>query len=199
MNRQVFVIHGGNAYDSYEKYFISLRNKQVTLEDLRRTDWKMMLQQKLGDEFEVYVPSMPSKQNAKYAEWKIWFEKFVPFMEPNVILVGHSLGAIFLAKYLSENAYPVTIRATLLVGAPFNTLTNHPLADFNLGTDLTLLSKQAGEIFLYHSKDDNVVPYSNFQDYQHALPDARAFSFNDRGHFVGEHFPEILETIRSLA
>ncbi len=199
MNRQVFVIHGGNAYDSHKEYMIALQNKQVSLEDLRTTDWKMTLQQKLGSAFEVYCPAMPNKQNAKYAEWKIWFEKFVPFMEPNVILIGHSLGAIFLAKYLSENIFPVTIRATLLVGAPFNTPTNHPLADFNLGAVLSLLSKQAGDVFLYHSKDDQIVPYSNFQDYQQALPNTHLFSFEDRGHFRDEKFPEIIESIHTFA
>ncbi len=198
MKPQMFVVHGGNAYDSYEEYLQQLKAKTVDLKDLRAVDWKMTLQQQLQDTFEVYAPAMPNKQNAKYIEWKIWFEKYIPFMQPDIVFIGHSLGAIFLAKYLSENIFPLPIRATFLVGAPFNTATNHPLADFNLGTDLSLLTKQAGTLSLYHSTDDEIVPYKNLQDYQRALPDARVFSFVDRGHFRGEHFPEILEAVRCM-
>ena len=71
MHKQVFVIHGGQARDSYEDYLEHLIKRAVTLGDLRRVDWKRTLAQKLGEEYEVYHPQMPNKENAKYAEWKI--------------------------------------------------------------------------------------------------------------------------------
>jgi predicted alpha/beta hydrolase family esterase len=50
---------------------------------------------------------MPCRENASYPAWKIWFEKIFPYLnEENIIIVAHSLGGIFISKYLSENAFP---------------------------------------------------------------------------------------------
>ncbi|MEK7632861.1 MAG: alpha/beta fold hydrolase [Patescibacteria group bacterium] len=193
---QLFVIHGGDAFDSYEEYLADLGSRTAHLERMKPGGWKMNLQKHLGEGFDVYVPSMPNKDNAKYAEWKMWFAKIVPLMADDVILVGHSLGGIFLAKYLSEETFPKRIRATFLIAAPFNTPTEHPLADFILPDDLGGLQKQGGAIFLYHSIDDVVVPYSNAESYQLALPEVTFRSFTDRGHFNQDRFVEIEEDIR---
>jgi len=200
MKQQIWVIHGGNAFERYEDYLAALKAKSdITLERLRSSDWKMSLETCLGSEFEVYAPHMPNKQNAKYLEWKIYFEKLIPLMNAEVLLIGHSLGGIFLAKYLSEELFPKKILGTLLVAAPFNTPTHHPLADFVLGDRFTLFAQQAEKILLYQSEDDVVVPYSNVNEYQRVLPQAILRRFLDRGHFNGSTFPEIVEDIRMLS
>ncbi|MES2225816.1 MAG: alpha/beta hydrolase [Patescibacteria group bacterium] len=200
MKTQIFTIHGGHARNSYEEYLEWLRNKEVDLEYLRgeSKDWKGYLGERLGDSYEVYSPQMPCKENAKYAEWKIWFEKFVPYMEDGVILIGHSLGGIFLAKYLSENSFPKKIAATFLVATPYNTPTEHPRADFNILGPLLRFEEQCGEIFLYHSKDDQIVPFSNFERYQKDLPGAHLRIFDKAGHFNDEELPEILIDIKGI-
>lgn len=106
MKTQVVVIHGGDPFNTYEEYLTFLKNKELTLERLRRKDWKVPFENNLGEQYEVLAPAMPNKQNAKFSEWKLWFEKVTPLLNNEVILVGHSLGGIFLTKYLSENAYP---------------------------------------------------------------------------------------------
>ena len=103
MKQQVFVIHGGTAFDTYEEYISYLQKKEVSLEKLLGRDWKLNLQDNLGSDYEVFLPKMPNAQNAVYKEWCIWFEKYLPLLDDGVILVGHSLGAVFLAKYLSEH------------------------------------------------------------------------------------------------
>lgn len=103
-----------------------------------------------------------------------------------------------MAKYLSENEYPKKIKAVFLVAPPYNTKDIHPLVDFILSTSLNKFSKQAKEIFIYHSKDDQVVPFSNCLDYQKDLPEAYIKVFEDRQHFNQESFPEIVEDIKSL-
>lgn len=198
MKQQVFVIHGGNAFETYEEYISYLQNAEVTLERLQFKDWKKNLAEMLGENFEVISPRMPSAMNARYSEWKIWFEKCIPLLSDDVIFVGHSLGGIFLAKYLSENVYPKPIKATFLVAAPYNTESEHPLVDFIISNDLSLFESQGGDICLYHSTDDFVVPYSNFIAYQNALPNARAYSFDDKNHFLQAEFPELVAEIRKL-
>lgn len=199
MPQQIFIIHGGDAFDTYEQYVAYLKSKKVTLEKLRsRRGWKDTLGKALGTRAEVFNPRMPNANNAKYAEWKLWFEKIIPLMKPGVILIGHSLGGIFLAKYLSEETFPKKIKATFLVAAPFNSATQHPLADFNLSGSLEKFERQGGKIFLYHSTGDKIVPFSNVKMYRAGLPSATLRAFSGRGHFLEERFPELEKDVKSL-
>ncbi len=90
------------------------------------------------------------------------------------------------------------IKATLLVAAPYNALDDHPYVDFNILTDLSDLERQGGEIILYHSKDDESVPFSNFERYHKELPSAQTRIFEDRKHFNDATFPEIVADIVAL-
>ena len=142
---------------------------------------------------------MPNYANARYLEWKIWFEKLIPFLEDEVTLVGHSLGGIFLVKYLSENSFPKRVRAIFLVASPYDTEgTDDSLVDFTLLRAPGNLTEQSGKIFLYHSEDDPIVPFSNLRKYEKELPSAKVRILKDRGHFLQEEFPELVEDIKGL-
>ncbi|PJA63702.1 MAG: hypothetical protein CO160_02405 [Candidatus Portnoybacteria bacterium CG_4_9_14_3_um_filter_43_11] len=152
----------------------------------------------LGNRFDVLFPKMPNPMNAKYDEWKILFEKIAPLLDNNVILIGHSLGAIFLVKYLSENKFPKNILATLLVSPPYDDEDmEESLGDF-VPKSLDKLNKQGGKIFIYQSKDDKVVPSSHLEKYKKALPNAIIREFKKRGHFDQPKFPELIKDIKGL-
>lgn len=199
--RQVVVIHGGHTFDTYEAYMQYL--KEYTVESLdyyRKVGWKGVLQEQLGEAYDVVMPSMPCKQNAKYTEWTIWFEKLLPLLTYDVVLVGHSLGGIFLAKYLAEHTVAYTIRATFLIAAPYDVDANEEsLADFVLPGNLSGFAAQGGSIFLYQSSDDPVVPCASVSQYEAMLPQATVRMFQDRGHFNQETFPELVDDIKKLA
>ena len=58
------------------------------------------------------------------------------------------------------------------------------------------LEQHAEQIFIYHSTDDDIVPYTHAQKIWSHLPKAKLITFTDRGHFFGqERFPELLENI----
>jgi hypothetical protein len=78
MKKQVVVIHGGDTFDSYEDYLTFLNAFEVDKESLFLKDWKSTLQSELGENYEVLCLQMPNMFNAKYLEWKIWFEKYIP-------------------------------------------------------------------------------------------------------------------------
>lgn len=196
MKQQILAIHGGDTFETYEQYLNKLRSIDLDLNRAIFKGWKHRLQEDLGDAFEVIQPRMPNANNAKYLEWKIWFEKHIPFIQDGVILIGHSLGGIFLAKYLSEEIFPKQIRATLLIAAPFET-SQHAIADFALEIPLRNLEEQAGKIILFQSEDDDIIPYSHVESYVHALPNAQLMTFKDRGHFHAEAFPELIEVIKN--
>ncbi|MBU1292772.1 alpha/beta hydrolase [Patescibacteria group bacterium] len=195
--KQLVFIHGGETFDTYDAYLEAL--KDWTYEPFKEFGerWKATLGDKLGEEWEVFTPTMPSKYNAKYIEWSIWFEKVLPYLNDGVSFVGHSLGGIFLAKYLSEHTLPVSVHTVWLIAAPFDADdSEYSLADFVLPESLELFSKQVQHIFVYHSEDDPIVPFSALQKYTDKLPGAIARVFSDRGHFLQPEFPELIESIK---
>lgn len=195
---QVLVIHGGDSFATQEEYLAYLESCTVELSDGSGKGWKAGLADALGAEYHVTLPRMPNSLNAKYEEWKIWFEKYIPLLEDGAVLVGHSLGGSFLAKYLSKEEFPKRIGGTFLVAPPYDQDDGRKLVEFDAPASLALLEKQGGEIFLYHSKDDPVVEFSELAKFQAALPSAHVRVFEDRGHFLQDEFPELVEDIRNL-
>jgi hypothetical protein len=175
-----------------------LRGYRIDIEryKIRRDDWKPWLRDKLGEGYEVILPVMPNKSNAQFDEWKIWFEKLSPFLNDDVVLVGHSLGGAFLAKYLSENKFPKKVKAVFLVGAVYDLdADGYSLASFRLPAQLDLQTKK---IYLYHSEDDPVVPFSTLGKYKKALSSVETRVFTDRGHLNQEEFPELAQDILNI-
>jgi uncharacterized protein len=201
MAQQVVALHGGTSFDSHEEYIEFIKTRDISLEKLKRPDdWKAALASDLGEGFEVLIPKMPNTTNVRYEEWKIWFERCIPFLQDGVILIGHSLGGIFFAKYLSENTFPKKITATILVGSPFSdTSTVESLKDFTLPKSLKKFSDQSEGIYLVHSKDDPVVPFSETALYQQVIPDVKIVSFEKEGHFNQDHFPELVDLIQTIS
>lgn len=194
MKQQVVVIHGGDSFRTREEYLQFLKYFPLTIEQLRpKWDWKRSLPETLGDGYDVLAPIMPNKTNAQYEEWVLWFEKILQFLEDGVILIGHSLGGTFLAKYLSEHTFPRRIGALLLVAAPHNH--TGECGDFTLPVSLAGAAAQVKRVFLFHSADDDIVPFTELAMYQHEFPNARATTFTDRGHFNQPEFPELVRCI----
>ena len=198
MKKQIVVIGGGDTFDSYEEYLGFLRNFEIDIERYKSDtkDWKPWLREVLGNDYEVILPVMPDKNNAQFNEWKLWFEKLLPFINDGIILIGHSLGGAFLAKYLSESKFPRKIGGVFLVAAVYDRDSEgYSLASFNLPEKLNL---QTDNTMIYHSEDDRVVPISALDKYKKALPKAKTRVFKDRGHFSQEKFPELVEDIQNL-
>ncbi len=199
MKKQVILIHGGTTFDRYKEYLSFLKKQKIDLERFRQEKWANSLRVKLGRRFDVLLARMPNPANAKYEEWKILFRKIAPKLKNNVILIGHSLGGIFLAKYLSENKFPKKIRATILIAPPYDDKNmEESLGDFKLPKSLKRLEKQGGRIFLYHSEDDKVVPFAHLEKYKKVLPSATVRKFKKREHFSQASFPELVRDIKLL-
>lgn len=197
--QQIVFIHGGNTFETHEEYIAYLKAKEVNLDYLRQKRWKDAVIAELGPDFDVIQLVMPNRSNAQYEEWKLWFEKYIPLLDDNLILIGTSLGGIFLAKYLSENDFPKNIEGLFLVAAPYGgTSAEGSLASFSFDHPVNNLEHKAKRIFLYHSRDDQVVPFSDLAKYKSDLPSADTREFEDRGHFIQDTFPEILEDIKSI-
>jgi predicted alpha/beta hydrolase family esterase len=188
----------GNTHANKAAYVRWLKTRDVTIE--KKVSWNdAYLDKALGKKFKIIRPRMPLQDYAQYEEWKLHFERFIPKLKNDLILVGGSLGGIFLAKYLSENRFPKRILATYLVCPPYdNSLPKETLAGgFRLKSDLSLLERQAGKLTLLFSKNDDVVPVAHAGKYRKKLPRARIIVYkNKNGHFRIPRFPEIVRMIK---
>ena len=202
--QQIVYISGGDAFTNYDDFLEFLRS--IPIRNLPGVEekpfWSRTIWETFTEEgYEVFTPAMPNKLNAKYEEWKIWFERHFEHLHDGVILVGWSLGGYFLVKYLLENETPFTIKALFLLAPLFEN--ENVEGDGDDGGDFAFDTSRVGElanrtdaIYLFHSKDDPIVPFHHSEKYAAALPNAELITFEDKNHFLIEEFPELVEKIR---
>jgi len=197
---QVFFIHGGMTFKNKKDYLHFLKTRVVSIEEKMNRWTDEFLKKNLGNDFEIIKPRMPLEENARYDEWKIHFERHFPQLKNNIILIGKSLGGIFLAKYLSENKFPKKILSTYLICPPYdNTLPEEDLVGgFKLKSDLSLLEKNSKNLYLMFSKDDDVVPVSHAEKFRKKLKNANIIIYESKNrHFKISEFPEIVKMIKA--
>jgi len=195
---QIFIVHGGMTFKNKKGYLHFLKNRKISIEENIRWTGEY-LNKKLGKDFEIIRPRMPLQDNAKYDEWRIYFERYFPYLRNNIILVGGSLGGIFLAKYLSENRFPKKILSTYLICPPFDdTLSDEDLAGgFKLKSNLDLLERNSKRLYLMFSEDDDVVHISHAEKFRKKLKNANIIIYKSKnGHFNISEFPEIVKMIK---
>jgi predicted alpha/beta hydrolase family esterase len=196
---QIFYVHGGNTFHTKKEYLHFLKTRDVSIE--KKIAWNAdYFDKKLGNRCHIIRPRMPRQDGATYTEWATHFERYFPKLKHNLILMGESLGGIFLAKYLSENKFPKKLRSVYLVCPPFDdTLPTESLAGgFNLRSNLSLLEENCSRLNLLFSANDSVVPVSQAKKYAAKLKNANIVIYkNVAGHFQISEFPEIVAMIRS--
>lgn len=195
---QILYIHGGETFKNQKDYLKYLKNRPISIE--KKLRWAQeYLDKELGKNFEIIRPRMPLQENAKYKDWKIFFERHIPFLKNNIILIGGSLGGIFLAKYLSENKFPKKILHTYLVCPPFDDtcFVEDLVGGFKLKSDLSLLEKNSKKLTLLFSEDDDNVPVAHAEKYRNKLKNAEIIIYKSKnGHFKIPKFPEIVKMIK---
>jgi hypothetical protein len=197
--QQIIAIHGATTFATYDSYLKSLATEPLILERFTyKPTWKELLKEKLGDEYQVLLPAMPNKTNARYSEWKVWFDHFSDLIADDCILIGHSMGAVFLAKYLSQHAFPAKIKATILVATPYNDESDEDLGDFKLESITDLFKSQAGAVFIINGNDDPVISAADIQKYKDDLPDAQFLTIPASDHFMRVDFPEMTNILKTL-
>ena len=196
---QIMVIHGGMTFKNKKDYVYFLKNRTISLQ--KRVNWTgEYLENSLDKNIEIIRPRMPLQDNALYQDWKIHFERYIPLLNDNVVLIGVSLGGIFLAQYLSENKFPKKILSTYLVCAPFDDtcIGEDLVGGFKLKKDLSLLEINSKALTLLFSKDDDAVPVSHAEKYRSKLKNAKIIIYKSKnGHFNISKFPEIIKMIKN--
>ena len=155
------------------------------------------LRKSLGPAYDVRYPRMPNEADPKYAPWKATIAKELAASDDDVIVVGHSLGGSMLLKYLSEAHVKRQIVGLHIIAAPFVG------ADEFWTDDTTALPKDVAarlagikRIFLYHSRDDETIPFAHLGLYAARLPRATIREYDDRGHQFGNDLSDVAKDIR---
>ena len=145
--------------------------------------------------FEVFMPEMPVPYNPSYEMWAEEFERLP--LTTDTTLVGHSAGAGFLLRWLSENKFRV---GKVVLVAPWldpNSELTTGMFDFEI--DGTLIERTA-RVTVFISSDDDQEMHTTLEVIQSELPGVEVKQFTDKGHFIFEHthsneFPELLEEL----
>ena len=184
MKKQVLVIHGAGegAYAADKKLAASLQHS-------------------LGPEYEVRCPALPDEENAPYEQWKHQIEKELATMQEPIILVGHSVGASIVLKCMSEIEVKKPIAGIFLMANPFwggNGWRYEGYAELALPKGFADRLPKDASLFLYHSRDDEVVPFAHLALYAEQLPQATVREFDGRGHQFNNDVSEVTADILNL-
>jgi predicted alpha/beta hydrolase family esterase len=156
------------------------------------------LQNALGLAYEMHYPKMPEEDSATYADWKALIERELATLDDAGILVGHSVGGSVLVKYLSEQQLDKPISSLFLLATPYWGADEFWKWDeARLPEDVAAKLASIPRIFLYHSRDDEVVPFAHLALYAAKLPQATMRVFDGRGHQFGNDLAEVAKDIRS--
>jgi predicted alpha/beta hydrolase family esterase len=157
------------------------------------------LQKALGQGYRVRYPSMPDEDNPQYDAWKPAIEASLADIRGAVALAGHSLGAFMLVKLLAETKLPRDLIGLFLVATPFVGETQGWQFP-DMAPPKSFAEKLATvRVFLYHSRDDETVPFEHLALYRAKLPGATTREFDRRGHQFGNDLTEVAGDIRAVA
>jgi predicted alpha/beta hydrolase family esterase len=181
MKKRVLFVHGGGE-GAYE-------------EDRKLAE---NLQDVLGEAYDVRFPRMPSADSPEYGAWRDHISQELAAPDGEAILVGHSLGASVLLKYISEEAADRPVAGLFLVATPYRGAVDWEVGEYELQPDFESKLPEGLPVFLYHSRDDEVVPFAHLALYAEKLPRATVCEFDGRGHQFDADLSEVARDIEQL-
>lgn len=181
INKQVLFFQGGGGEEDYA------------------ADAKLVasLQNALGDTFVVHYPLLPN-DSAPDLGRMAQINKVISLFRDQIILVGHSLGASMLLKYISENPVNINISGIFLIATPFWSGEEDWKQAFKLNKGFVDKIPKNIPIFLYHSQDDEEVPFEHLGLYVQLLPQAKSVKIPIGGHQLNNDLSLVAKDIKLL-
>ena len=159
------------------------------------------LRKSLGTDYEVHYPAMVDEDNASYDKWKPQIEKELAALQGPVILVGHSVGASIVIKWLSETEVKKPLAGIFLIATPFwggNGWRYEGYEKLALPKGFAAKLPKGASIFLYQSRDDETVPFAHLALYAQVLPKATVREIDAGGHQLNNDLSEVARDIKTL-
>lgn len=155
----------------------------------------------LGAGYTMHYPAMPEEDDAPYEVWKHRLEESLAEIPGPVILVGHSVGASVVIKYLAEGAVEHSIAGVFLMACPFwggNGWLYEGYEELELPGHAAEAVPAGAPIFLYHCRDDAIAPFAHLALTAEALPQAVVRAIDEGGHQFEGDLSVIADDIRAL-
>ncbi len=170
--KKIYLIHGWGGNPNSEAWFSWLRN------ECRKRD------------IQLTIPGMPDTDNPKIEEW---LEKAREVIKPDeeTYLIGHSMGAQLILRYLEQLPAEVKINGCIFVAGFFNLLetTYECPADVGIARpwiekpiDLKKVRLHTDDFLAIFSRTDPCVPVSDSEIFKEKLG-AEIIIKDDEGHF----------------
>ena len=181
MKKHVLFVHGGGqgAYEEDKKLAANLRDV-------------------LGAAYDVRCPKMPDENRPEYEAWKDQIARELVALDGEVVLVGHSLGASILLKYLSEERVEKHVAGIFLVAPPYWGAEDWEVGEYALQENFASNLPEELPVFFYHGRDDEWVPFAHLALYKQGLPQANIREFDGRGHQFNDDLSEVARDIERL-
>jgi predicted alpha/beta hydrolase family esterase len=146
---------------------------------------------------EVSIPAMPRPYFPVYAAWKAAFEE--NHVGSETTLVGHSAGAEFILRWLSEDRKAAAEQVALV--APYKDYAGKysEFSRYLLDADI---ASRVGSVVIFNSLDDDEPIQRRAHELASIIPDTELIELEGFGHFrIGhnmqsEEFPQLLEVLQ---
>ncbi len=190
MSQHAILLHGRPSKEQWE---------DVNMPSASNYYWLPWAQKQLALKgIPTETPEVPNAWIPHYATWQSTFEKHP--VTPETILIGHSCGAGFIVRWLSEHSN-VTAGKVILV-APWVDSAGDPgnedAADFmNFSIDQELSKRTAG-ITIINSDNDVGTIQRSVQKLRATIQDAKYIELHDRQHFYDDlamELPELIDEV----
>lgn len=145
------------------------------------------LQHALGAQYKVVYPHMPDEDDPQYETWAAQIAEEQAVLGDQAIIVGHSVGGAVLLRHLSEAKIDKAVAGIFIIAAP------------HWGAEDWQADLPAGlPVFLYHSRDDSVVPFAHLAKFAEKFPQATIHELDGGGHQFDNGLTKVAEDIRGL-
>lgn len=159
--------------------------------------WLPWLQKQLMiHDIKADTPEVPNVYDPK---WELFVREVERFdITPETVLVGHSMGAGFWVRYLSEHP-DIFVDKVILVAPWLNLNHEYDLTFFDFEIDPVIVS-HANKFIIFASDNDQQSVQDSVTFLQDKIPTAIFTTFHNYGHFTlrsmqTDAFPELLESI----
>ena len=157
------------------------------------------LREELGGEFEVLFPVMPgTEDDPHYEAWRDRLSSELDALEGKVIVFGHSLGGSVALKYCAQMGFDEKVAGLICAGTPYWGTSDWE-EEWALPEGWPGDGPPLPPTILFHSRDDEEIPFAHLDRYARRLPAASAHPLDGCGHLYerGDLSP-IVAAVHSL-